>query len=60
MRIFNSNFAYTKINQSQNDFKSVIELAIIDVDQEIIFVNSDGWQADNHISDHRLLSGRWF
>lgn len=39
MRIFNSNFAYTKINQSQNDFKSFIELAIIDVDQEIIFVN---------------------
>jgi len=39
MRIFNSNFAYTKINQSQNDFKSVIELAIIDVDQDIIFVN---------------------
>ena len=52
----NYDFEYTKTNQ----FKIIVELSIIDVDQKLSLSISHGWQIDNHISDHRLLGGKWF
>lgn len=58
--VLDSDFEYTKINQFKNGFKIISELAIMGVDQRLSLSISDGWQVDNHISDHRLLGGRWF
>jgi len=46
----NYDFEYTKTNQFKNDFKIIVELAIIDVDQKLSLSISHGWQIDNHIT----------
>lgn len=39
---------------------SILKLTSLKTILKLSLSISHGWQIDNHISDHRLLGGKWF